>query len=71
MSAENPTQILATGEATGLTPSPGNNGKPITVISTAGIPIRARATRIRKNFTVHLHAPGLRFGAGLCISYNK
>jgi len=37
MSAETPTQILATGEATGLIPAPGNNGKPITVIGTAAI----------------------------------
>jgi hypothetical protein len=37
MSAENPTQILATGEATGFIPAPGNNGKPITVIGTAAI----------------------------------
>src|SRR5438034_3435101 len=37
MSAENPTQIHATGEATGFIPAPGDKGKPITVIGTAAI----------------------------------
>jgi hypothetical protein len=35
MSDNNQTQIHVTGEATGLIPSPGNHGKPITVIGTA------------------------------------
>src|SRR5436190_14552825 len=37
MSAENPTKIRATGEATGFIPAPGDQGKPITVIGTAPI----------------------------------
>src|SRR3977135_4104254 len=37
MSAENPTQIHATGEATGFIPAPGDKGKPINVIGTAAI----------------------------------
>ena len=37
MSAENPNQILATGEATGFVPAPGDKGKPITVIGTGAI----------------------------------
>src|SRR5436190_15095287 len=37
MSAENPTQIHATGEATGFIPAPGDKGKPITVIGTNSI----------------------------------
>ena len=37
MSDNNQTQIHVTGEATGLIPSPGNHGKPITVIGTAAI----------------------------------
>src|SRR5438445_8039663 len=37
MSAENPTQIRATGEATGFIPAPGDKGKPITVIGTNSI----------------------------------
>ena len=34
MSADYPTQIHATGEATGFIPAPGDKGKPITVIGT-------------------------------------
>ena len=34
MSDTNPTQIHATGEATGFIPAPGDKGKPITVIGT-------------------------------------
>ena len=37
MSENKPTQIHVTGEATGLIPAPGNQGKPITVIGTAAI----------------------------------
>src|SRR6187402_2661947 len=37
MSAENPTQIHTTGEATGFIPAPGDKGKPITVIGTNSI----------------------------------
>src|SRR5688572_22409152 len=37
MSAENPNQIHATGEATGFIPAPGDKGKPITVIGTNSI----------------------------------
>jgi tRNA-splicing ligase RtcB (3'-phosphate/5'-hydroxy nucleic acid ligase) len=37
MSGTNPTQIHATGEATGFTPAPGDKGKPITVIGTNSI----------------------------------
>src|SRR5947208_5246760 len=33
----NPTQIRATGEATGFIPAPGDKGKPITVIGTNAI----------------------------------
>src|SRR5438034_6057799 len=39
MNSQNPTQIHATGEATGFIPAPGDKGKPITVIGTN--PIRA------------------------------
>ena len=35
MSAEKPTQIRATGEATGFIPAPGDKGKPIIVESRA------------------------------------
>lgn len=34
MSAENPTQIHATGEATGFIPAPDDKGRPITFIGT-------------------------------------
>jgi hypothetical protein len=34
MSTESPTQIHATGEATGFIPAPCDKGKPITVIGT-------------------------------------
>src|SRR4249920_2049902 len=37
MSVENPTQIHATGEATGFIPAPSDKGKPITVIGTNSI----------------------------------
>ena len=37
MSDTNPTQIHATGEATGFIPAPGDKGKPITVIGTNSI----------------------------------
>ena len=37
MSAENPIQIHATGEASGFIPAPGDKGKPITVIGTNSI----------------------------------
>src|SRR5215813_13545810 len=37
MSATNPTEIHATGEATGFIPAPGDKGKPITVIGTNSI----------------------------------
>ena len=37
MSDTNPTQIQATGEASGFIPAPGNLGKPITVIGTNSI----------------------------------
>ena len=37
MSDTNPTQIHATGEATGFIPAPGDKGKPITVIGTEAI----------------------------------
>ena len=37
MSAENPTRIHATGEATGFIPAPGDKGKPIIVDGTNSI----------------------------------
>ena len=37
MNSNNPTQIHATGEATGFIPAPGDHGKPITVIGTNSI----------------------------------
>src|SRR2546430_892023 len=37
MNTTNPTQIHATGEATGFIPAPGDKGKPITVIGTNSI----------------------------------
>src|SRR5216117_3890214 len=37
MNSQNPTQIHATGEATGFIPAPGDKGKPISVIGTNSI----------------------------------
>src|SRR5437867_88852 len=47
MSAENPTQMHATGEATGFIPTPGDKGKPITVIGTNSIRAGFDATKKR------------------------
>jgi len=37
MTNTNPTQIHATGEATGFIPAPGDKGRPITVIGTNAV----------------------------------
>ena len=48
MNSQNPTQIHATGEATGFIPAPGDKGKPITVIGTAAIRDAFDATCIQQ-----------------------
>ena len=48
MNSQNPTQIHATGEATGFIPAPGDKGKPITVIGTNSIRARFDATCLRQ-----------------------
>jgi hypothetical protein len=58
MSAENPTQIHATGEATGFIPAPGDKGKPITVIGTNSIRAGFDATCLQQALNVR-SAPGV------------
>ena len=59
MSAENPTQIHATGEATGFIPAPGDKGKPITVIGTNSIRAGFDATCLQQALNAR-GAPGVR-----------
>src|SRR5678815_1006513 len=58
MSAENPTQIRATGEATGFLPAPGDKGKPITVIGTNSIRAGFDATCLQQALNAR-SAPGV------------
>ncbi len=58
MSAENPTQIHATGEAMGFIPAPGDKGKPITVIGTNSIRAGFDATCLRQALNAR-SAPGV------------
>src|SRR5213079_2775819 len=58
MSAENPTQIHATGEATGYIPAPGDKGKPITVIGTNSIRAGFDATCLQQALNAR-GAPGV------------
>src|SRR6267378_7447105 len=58
MSAENPTQIHATGEATGFIPAPGDRGKPITVIGTNSIRAGFDATCLQQALNAR-GAPGV------------
>ena len=54
MSAENPTQIHATGEATGFIPAPNDKGKPITVIGTNSIRagLASEVARLKARFVI-------------------
>ena len=58
MSAENPTQIHATGEATGFIPAPGDKSKPITVIGTNSIRAGFDATCLQQALNA-TSAPGV------------
>src|SRR6059036_1449941 len=58
MSAQNPTQIHATGEATGFIPAPGDKGKPITVIGTNSIRAGFDATCLQQALNAR-SAPGV------------
>src|ERR1700722_5373486 len=58
MSDINPTQIHATGEATGFIPAPDNKGKPITVIGTNSIRAGFDATCLQQALNAR-SAPGV------------
>jgi len=58
MSDANPTQIHATGEATGFIPAPGDKGKPITVIGTNSIRAGFDATCLQQALKAR-SAPGV------------
>src|SRR6187455_1036469 len=58
MSDTNPTQIHATGEATGFIPAPGDKGKPITVIGTNSIRAGFDATCLQQALNAR-SAPGV------------
>src|ERR1041384_123867 len=58
MSDSNPTQIHATGEATGFIPAPGDKGKPITVIGTNSIRAGFDATCLQQALNAR-SAPGV------------
>jgi tRNA-splicing ligase RtcB len=58
MSDTNPTQIHATGEATGFIPAPGDKGKPITVIGTNSIRAGFDATCLQQALNAR-GAPGV------------
>src|SRR5258708_13189290 len=60
MSAENPTQIHATGEATGFIPAPSDKGKPITVIGTNSIRAGFDATCLQQALNAR-GAPGVTY----------
>ena len=58
MNTTNPTQIHATGEATGFIPAPGDKGKPITVIGTNSIRAGFDATCLQQALNAR-SAPGV------------
>src|SRR6266567_4721856 len=58
MSDTNPTQVHATGEATGFIPAPGDKGKPITVIGTNSIRAGFDATCLQQALNAR-GAPGV------------
>jgi hypothetical protein len=59
MSNPNPTQIHATGEATGFIPMQGDKGKPITVIGTNSIRSGFDATCLQQSCSlVSFHTRG-------------
>src|SRR5438309_3082637 len=58
MTNTNPTQIHATGEATGFIPAPGDKGKPITVIGTNSIRVGFDATCLQQALNAR-NAPGV------------
>src|ERR1700722_19000066 len=58
MSETNPTQIHATGDATGFIPAPGDKGKPITVIGTNSIRAGFDATCLQQALNAR-SAPGV------------
>src|SRR5438552_11838590 len=58
MSDTNPTQIHATGEATGFISAPGDKGKPITVIGTNSIRAGFDATCLQQALNAR-SAPGV------------
>lgn len=58
MNSINPTQIHATGEATGFIPAPGDSGKPITVIGTNSIRAGFDATCLQQALNAR-GAPGV------------
>ena len=58
MNDTNPTQIHATGEATGFIPAPGDKGKPITVIGTNSIRAGFDATCLQQALNAR-GAPGV------------
>ena len=58
MSAENPIQIHATGEATGSIPAPRDKGRPITVVGTNSIRAGCDATWLRQALNSR-RAPGV------------
>ena len=58
MSDTNPTQIHATGEATGFIPAPGDKSKPITVIGTNSIRAGFDATCLQQALNAR-GAPGV------------
>src|SRR5216117_1685575 len=58
MTDTNPTQIHATGEATGFIPAPGDKGKPITVIGTNSIRAGFDATCLQQALNAR-GAPGV------------
>ena len=58
MTNTNPTQIHATGEATGFIPAPGDKGKSITVIGTNSIRVGFDATCMQQALNAR-HAPGV------------
>jgi tRNA-splicing ligase RtcB len=55
MTTTNPTQIHATGDATGFIPAPGDKGKPITVIVTNSIRAGSDATCLQQALNAAAH----------------
>src|SRR5205085_8655119 len=58
MNSQKPTQIHATGEATGFIPAPGDKGKPITVVGTNSIRAGFDATCLQQALNAR-GAPGV------------